>query len=227
MEQYDYQIVNEQIPTDISVKDLGVLFSSGLNFQQHILNVVKIALQRANLIYRCFSSKSVGFLVHAFKTYVRPLLEYSTVIWSPATVFLIDKIESIQRTFTRRIPGFARLNYVERTVAFDLEPLELRRIYFDLQLLHSMRYGHIDMGLNDYFTLSTRASGSRHSCRIINKSSKSDVLFYSFFRRAARYWNFLPDSITNLESAVSFQAALKKISFLKFLKGSAIKDIYF
>lgn len=91
-------------------KDLGILFTSNLNFTEHILNIVAIASQRSNLIYRCFNNKSVKFLIRLYKTYVRQLLEYATAVWSPSAVYLIDRVESIQRNFTRRIPGFASLN---------------------------------------------------------------------------------------------------------------------
>lgn len=56
-------------------------------------------------IYRCFNSKSMAFLVKTYKIYVRPLFEYGTVIWSPYHINLIDKIESVQRCYTRMLPG--------------------------------------------------------------------------------------------------------------------------
>jgi len=36
---------------------------------------------RANLIHRCFTSKSCDLLIKAFKTYVRPILEFSSSVW--------------------------------------------------------------------------------------------------------------------------------------------------
>lgn len=47
-----------------------------------------------------------------------------------AVLFLTDKIESAQRSFTHRIPGFASLNYIERTVAFDLERIKMNFLRF-------------------------------------------------------------------------------------------------
>ena len=38
-------------------------------------------------------------LTHAFTTYVRPLLEYATCVWSPHSVGYVKKIESVQRRF--------------------------------------------------------------------------------------------------------------------------------
>ena len=35
----------------------------------------------ANLIHRCFVSQNVTLLLRAFFTYIRPVLEYNSVVW--------------------------------------------------------------------------------------------------------------------------------------------------
>ena len=34
--------------------------------------------------------------------YVRPIVEYNSIIWSPSTVRDIDAVESVQRRFTKK-----------------------------------------------------------------------------------------------------------------------------
>ena len=53
--------------------------------------------KRAALIHRAFVSRDV-------KVYVRPLLEFSSIIWSPYTGKDITAIESVQRSFTKPLP---------------------------------------------------------------------------------------------------------------------------
>ena len=65
------------------VCDLGVTIDSKLKFKKHINGIVSRANQRKSLVLRCFLSRNPINLVKAFKTYVRPLLEYSSTIWSP------------------------------------------------------------------------------------------------------------------------------------------------
>jgi len=65
------------------VSDLGVTIVKNLCFSEHIANITSRAHQRANLIHRCFISKNTDLLVRAFKTYVRPMLEYNSPVWSP------------------------------------------------------------------------------------------------------------------------------------------------
>jgi len=63
---------------------------------------------------------------------IRPTLEFNSNIWNPTKKYLMDKLDNIQRRFTKRVPSLSYLSYLERLSAFGLEPLELRRLKFDL-----------------------------------------------------------------------------------------------
>jgi len=66
-----------------SVRDLGVIVNESLTPSNHIAKITTTAHQRVNTLLRSFTSRDVAILVKAFVTYVRPLLEYNTVVWSP------------------------------------------------------------------------------------------------------------------------------------------------
>ena len=55
--------------------------------------------RRANLLLRCFQSKNVESLISAFKVYVRPIIEYCSVVWNPCLLKDIKTIETVQRKF--------------------------------------------------------------------------------------------------------------------------------
>ena len=57
---------------------------------------------------REYLTKNVSLLTRAFLVYVRPLVEYNSVVWSPHLKQDINLIESVQRRFTRRLPGFGK-----------------------------------------------------------------------------------------------------------------------
>ena len=86
-------------------------------------------ITRANLIHKCFASKDSPTLVHAFTEYIRPLLEYAYCVWSPYTVELVNKVESVQRKFTKRFVCCYSLTYSQRLTKLRIESLELRRLY--------------------------------------------------------------------------------------------------
>ena len=71
------------VPYVTSCKDLGVTVCSSFNNSSHIANIVSIAGQRSQLLLRSFASRDLKILTRAFITYVRPILEYNSVIWSP------------------------------------------------------------------------------------------------------------------------------------------------
>ena len=97
-----------------SHKDLGILIDPKLSFNNHIDQVVFKAKQRSCLISSFFLSKDCNILCKAFVTYVRPLLEYCSSVWSPCTVTGVNKIESVQRQFTKKLPGLWDLSYDHR-----------------------------------------------------------------------------------------------------------------
>ena len=53
--------------------------------------------------------------------YARPLLEYNSPIWSPATVKDVLRIEGVQRKFTKRVPGMSELTYYSRLRTLSLD----------------------------------------------------------------------------------------------------------
>jgi hypothetical protein len=82
------------------------LFDSSLKFDKHVSLIMHKALVRSRLILKCFHSRDRLLLVKAFCTYVRPL-----AILSPHYHHLIDKIEGVQRFFTKRLSGLA-INFI-------------------------------------------------------------------------------------------------------------------
>jgi hypothetical protein len=91
------------------VKDLGIIVDSDLSFKSHINNFVARAFIKSKLITRCFVSRNISTLMRAFTVYVRPLVEYASTVWSPYQVGLIKKAESVQRKFTKWLPGFRNI----------------------------------------------------------------------------------------------------------------------
>ena len=84
----EFFLFNSHTQTTSKTKDLGTQFESNLKSKAHINDIVNRAHQRAALIYRSFLSRDTNNLILTFKTYVRPLLEYVSSVWSPTHVML-------------------------------------------------------------------------------------------------------------------------------------------
>ena len=78
-----YRIGNNIISTLSAVSDLGIIVSSNLKWHKHICNISSKASICCYQILHCFSSNNVLILLKTYITYIRPLLEYNTVLWSP------------------------------------------------------------------------------------------------------------------------------------------------
>ena len=74
-------------------------------------------------------TKSATILTKLFKIYLCPKLEYNTQVWSPFLEEYINKIESIQRNFTRFLCScnISHSSYKNRLVKLVLKSLEYRR----------------------------------------------------------------------------------------------------
>jgi len=73
-----------------SCRDLGINVSCDLSTREHVNAIVLKAHQRANMILKCFISKDINVLLRAYYTYVRPILEYNSVVCSPILKCEID-----------------------------------------------------------------------------------------------------------------------------------------
>ena len=73
--------------------------------------------------------------------YVRPLLEYNSVIWSPSLIKDIDLIEQVQRRFTKSLRCLDGVAYTDRLQRLNLPSLELRRLHLDLVFCYKIVFG--------------------------------------------------------------------------------------
>ena len=100
-----YFVSDSQLPTTSKIRDLGVIVDNRLTFKHHVTSIVTRAHVRVMQIWRCFLCKNMDVLMRVFITYVHPLLEYCSSVWSPSSKAVTGQLESVQRRFTKRLPG--------------------------------------------------------------------------------------------------------------------------
>ena len=205
----DFFIGNEILPCNMTVLDLGVTIDKKLNFSMHVNNIVRVAHSRANLIVKCFVSNDPHSLIKAFITYVRPLVEYCSPVWSPHSVSLIDQLESVQRRFTKRLNGLKTLTYTDRLAKLNLASLELRRLHADLCLCFKIVHGHIALKCDDFFDINVNSVTRGHNLKLSVKCSSLNVRQHFFTNRVVAPWNSLASGVVNAVSVQSFKQMLK------------------
>ena len=183
-----------------------------------INEIVGRAYQRVNLLFRSFVSRNVSLLTRAFLTYVRLILEYCTAIWSPHQSYLIDKIERVQRYFTRRVLIRIKLPYMERLQMLNLELLEARRIKFDLKLCFKIITGLCDFDVDAFFKLALKPllPCRGHNKKLIKPICNDNWQLNFFSNRIVNIWNSLSPELVNSKSMDIFAANLKKFDISMF-----------
>ena len=79
-----FNIKDIPLPVVFSYRDLGITITKDLSPTTDINKIVAKAHQSANMIHRSFVSQNADLLTRAFITYVRPLVEDNSVVWSPS-----------------------------------------------------------------------------------------------------------------------------------------------
>ena len=93
---FNYSISGTASLQVTSVNDLGVLFDSKLDFSAQCHKIAAKGYSRSNMILKCFYSKDRSLLCKLFCTFVRPVLEYNSPIWSPHYIKDIKTIEKFK-----------------------------------------------------------------------------------------------------------------------------------
>jgi hypothetical protein len=149
-------------------------------------------------------------------TYVRPILEYCSTVWSPHYKYLCNKIESVQRYFTKRIPGLWHISYSVRLKSLGLMSLEARRSANDLVLLYKILNNDIDSSLLNSFVIAERRTRG-HDLRIVTCRFSKDIMKYHFVNRVIKLWNGLPSDVVHAPTVASFRKRLLKLDTNIFL----------
>jgi hypothetical protein len=206
------------IPSTTEASDLGVTVEKFLTFDSHINNIIKKAYCRVGALFKGFSSLLPTFLGKAFITYVRPILEYASNVWSPYLLKHVNALENVQRRFTKRIPSLRHLSYSERLIVLALEPLELRRLKADLTLYFKIfnNFVHIP---RSYLPPSSNPTNTRSGGgKLALAAPSTNNLDNNFFTRVVPCWNFLPDSVLSAPSVYSFKNKLCTVDLRSFLR---------
>ena len=207
------------------IRDLGILIDNNLSYKSHINSIVSKSLQRVGLLFRGFLCRDLPFLRKAFITYVRPLIEYNSILWSPNQKKYIDLIEKVQRSFTKRIPCLHKLPYLDRLKSINLQSLELRRLHFDLFYYYKILHNLTDINPDIFFTYHNPLSSLRQNLPFVTTPPSTTSKYLSTLPfRSLSCWNSLPRNLQNQKSFISFKLTLESMDLSSFLYGSVYSD---
>jgi len=177
-----------QLPNVMSCRDLGITVTNDLSPSEHVNNITVMAHQRANAILRCFAYRDNKLLVRAFTTYVRPLLEYNSVVWSPYLKQDIARLENVHRRFTKRLVGLKHVEYAEQLQRLNQHSLELRRLRTDFIWCYKIVFGLVRLNFGDFFKYSPVSTTRGHPCKLYTSHCTS-IRSRFFGHRVIKAWS--------------------------------------
>ena len=164
-----------------------------LGLTQHITEMITKANKKVNLLSRLKFQLDYKVLKTIYISCIRPLLEYSDIVWDNCTEQESKSIEQIQNRCARFISG-AMKGTANSKMLFEagLESLSSRRDTHKLLLMHKIINQQTPRHLNSLLpiTVNTRAKYPlRNSTDLSLIKCNTDRFQKSFFPSTVRLWN--------------------------------------
>ena len=196
------------------LKDLGVTLSDDATFKQHIINIVEKGKIMVGWIMRTFNSREKDVMLTLWKSLVIPHLDYCSQLWSPNEAKLIQQIEEVQKSFTRRIKNLHNQNYWERLKTLKLFSLQRRReryvIIYTWCIIENLvpNIGTITCHHNP-------RQGRKCHILLVKRGPWQKAIFASFKVQGPRLFNSLPGYLRDLTGCgkKKFKTELDKFLF--------------
>ena len=178
---FSYTLDGVNLESVGSEKDLGVLVSSDLSWEDNVLALCTKASSRLGLMKRTLRSikdrrqKRVFYIA-----LVRSLFENCCIVWRPTSRVLNAKIETIQRRAVKWILGemdhhYSDHEYLTRLRDLDLLPMEMKFKFTDLIFFHQVYNDQSVVELPPYLTPITSSDRSRLRSIIQQPTRLNDV----------------------------------------------------
>ena len=195
---------NQTLENVQSAKYLGITITDNMDWGQHVSEISSKATKTLGFLRRNWAFAPRSTKEVAYKTLVRPKLEYAAPIWSSHLKLQIEKVQRTAAHWTcRRWRNTSSVG--EMLDELEWPSLEVRRDQSSLLLFHKIHCGAVSIDpcsqFENYQVITSSAQYRRHQ-------TYSDALKNSLFPRTIPHWNGLSPSVANTQSTEEFRALL-------------------
>ena len=188
-------------------KDIGVTFDNNLLFNSHISSTVKKCQSILSIIKRTVTFLDENIMAILYTALVRPVLEYSNVIWAPHLAKHIIMIGAVQRRATRMVPTLTNMCYKDRLTKIDMFSLAYRRRRGDLIQVYKLLH-NVDNVKADYLFHINDSITRGHDLKLKKEHCRTNTRKFSFSQRVINDWNSLPQQTVHAANINVFKNCL-------------------
>ena len=184
---------------------LGVTINQNLTWYNHIINICNKAYATRAFLQRNLRQCSPTIKALAYKTYVRPIVEYASVVWSPHVKGDISMLEMVQRRAARFVfNNFSTYSSVSSMLSkLNWQSLEVRRSNAIIIMFYKVINNLISINFAQHFQPITSHTRG-HFKRFISLPARINSYYYSFLPHSIRLWNSLPDNLVTITDLNKF-----------------------
>lgn len=217
---FSYKINDTVLENVVEQKDLGVIFEKNFAFDQHLNATVSRAFNMLGFVIRASKEfKNVYAIIAIYKSLVRSLLTYASIIWSPYYDIHVRKLNSVQHKFLRYIAfksgnpmSYDNHDYSEVSLNYQLESIKSIHVKDDLCFVKKSKLQIVNSReVNDLFTQRNLNYNMRNARELFEQRSDRDYVYHSTPFRLRRRWNRLPLHVKSCDSLVQFKIQLKPL----------------
>ena len=188
-------------------KHLGVTFSQTGKWHSHIASIVKRAWQRIGILRTLKFHLNRSCLEKLYITFIRPLLEYSDVLWDNCTAEQSNELEAIQIEAARIVTGATKLcNIAKLYNDLKWDTLSNRRRKHKLVLFYKMKQKITPSYLTNLIPIPQE---NRYPLRNRNDiptiQTRTSLYQESFLPSVIRQWNLLPENVKSSQTLPIFK----------------------
>lgn len=211
---FNYVVCGFKLTNVESYKYLGVIIASDLKWSKHVEYIRKRATNKLWFLKRTLGGAPPSVRLLAYKTIIRPILEYASAVWDPWQCCLVKELEDVQSLAARVIfSDFRRTTSVTglKTKA-NLQLLINRRACQRVKLFFQIYNNLLKIDGSKYLKPRTFHSQRLHHSKMVAPiNARINAFKQSFFVRTIELWNKLPSEIVNLDSFSIFSNALDAV----------------
>ena len=190
--EFPYTLDDTPLADTPSTSYLGVELSSDLRWNKQVKKTVAKGNQTLGVLKRNLRHCPRSIKDMAYKTILRPKLEYASAVWDPFTEDNIRKLEAVQRRAARFV-----CNSYRQTASVSSMLSELSRPLFGTETCRSKTWvipphivhKSVDIDAATLMTRSTRPTRKANEVQYTRHMTSKDCYKFSFIPRTIIQWN--------------------------------------